>query len=461
MPGSSAFDYNGNRIYSVFPSRYHAPPLCLLLELLIRLYDIRISSLRTLLWKKYGPMDDNDLIDDSILSNAFSFSDSHRVLGMYCDNYNSGLLAMKSYSVFLIQMKSMLMLRTVDIHSGSSKIVRRPSCLVEKAGMHTPYVGSVEIPSYVQGNFLYPFLFAVLSIGITLNSGLALQFGKCYFKADHLALKTSIHTPKPFTSDRILSVHSIRNIIIPPSFPSHLYEAIYSSHIHLYMKELSEEMVLHSFFEQARRHAILRRVELSSSVPLQYKRVISVASQIESGADDSVSVSRRSQIPTITFPVMHESKYFNLISTPSSLFHRDGIHPNTLTSINKSIPKTNGIIFAEYEPHIITPIGLLDFTISHIMYGSSKSRPHSEESLFMEQHGNWSKIRSALTVPNITPDIENILITLKSWYWIEIERYSSFQQTIIESGVDLFSPEYVAALDSYEPFSFVSPYSLY
>ncbi|GKT32709.1 hypothetical protein ADUPG1_006793, partial [Aduncisulcus paluster] len=137
---------------------------------------------------------------------------------------------------------------------------------------------------------------------------------------------------------------------------------------------------------------------------------------------------------------------------------RNGI---TLTSINKSIPKTNGIIFAEYEPHIITPIGLLDFTISHIMYGSSKSRPHSEESLFMEQHGNWSKIRSALTVPNITPDIENILITLKSWYWIEIERYSSFQQTIIESGVDLFSPEYVAALDSYEPFSFVSPYSLY
>ncbi|GKT22275.1 hypothetical protein ADUPG1_012088 [Aduncisulcus paluster] len=458
MPESSAFDYNGNRIYSEFPSVFHAPPLCILIDILIKLYELRIYS-----------------INESAESDIFSFTSSCHVFGLFCDNYDGNIHSMHEYVGFLKLVKQKLIVQSLDYVTGKVDIFRAVGWDFQKAqGASSPYTRSFRLFRTPEGYIDAPLLLAALSLGISTDQHISRGLGLSYNKPESLS-----------PCQLFPSIDLIKTLSFPPDLDYHLYEAVYSCYIHHRMMTISSTFILSALHEQNRRERVLSTIKLHRQSSMPSIKQSSTHSQSElSDIDIIPGPLNLSLTPTPILPpdsehlkidqskistslVSHPTSYLHFISIPSALFFRD---------LGKFPPKhiilsNQPDLMVEYSnksSNIISPIKIIDFSFDH--YICSTKDEEVEEDIDTFDTANFSKLSIYLFLAPISPPIFSALEVLKNWYSFEKDRFHKFiseerDSCLIEqSEIDVikaFPDGYIRFLDKYKPFDFVSPIHLF
>ncbi|GKT33104.1 hypothetical protein ADUPG1_007111, partial [Aduncisulcus paluster] len=505
MPECSAFDYNGNRLYPIFPSRYHAPPLCLLIDMLIILYNLRLDEYFNTASFVEIFRDDTSIADgsDSVIpSSVFSFTSSHRVLGMFCDNYQTtSTERMTSYIKFLGAVKNNLIVKDVHLTTGKANtfhMIQHPYFISTSFDIFKPpYSGACFLGVHSPGSqhlemLDRPLFFSILSLAC--HSDFVLSEGLDIFKASFVhdySGKYSSNENFDHNSDTLV-LPRVSYSYPPLHCPSHIYEAVYSTHIRLFMKDLSEDFLQHAIVEQERRSAVLKRITLSSTIPIEMKPVPRLLfedegkegenedeKEKEDAHDDrrgdgeeekeKEQYGEEEEIPiasslVLTQPVMYEcSPKFSQISFPSAMVYRD-IKNLSVSTDGTRIVKKNHRKIAQLRSSF-TPCDYLDLIINHFYTGDKSDHTDRKIDCSKSTVSNPCpivKMEFPRLVPVLTKDVMNILEYLKNWYFIEEQNFSTYEHRVLhDEGVELYSEEYTSALRRYVPFDFVDNITLH
>ncbi|GKT17151.1 hypothetical protein ADUPG1_011048 [Aduncisulcus paluster] len=457
MPESAAYSYNGERIFPIFPSRYHSPPLCLLIDIQIELYQLRRNSLKELI-QYYLPEEEEEF--DEMYANAFSFTSSGKIFGLFCDQYCSYPDSMLSFIQFLTNVKQTLILQNINYTSGKPTISNANRSCHRYVSPIELYVGSQVTFS---NSFDIPFLFAALCSGLTQSERIAYETNMFFYRP--------LFGTSPSCS---LIFKDCRGIMIPRDLDYHLYEAVYASSIQntMYVDDEQLELIVHAEIEQSRREKDLTRVKLESYMPIKWQKPIKGACLSGSGSNIIFNIphwsniifkrpSGKSHILTLTSCVYHKcGEHEMLMSLPSCFFHSQGGSAIVNRKWNLSYPCC---YHCPRDNARLNPVKYFDFITAHGLHGK-----HIQGSMlglskeFKEKHENFSKVALQSFSPTINPEILDSLKTIRSWYLLEDENLERFNQSLIAQGIELYSDVYGEMLaKTYTPFSFVSGFQLY
>ncbi|GKT32292.1 hypothetical protein ADUPG1_006477 [Aduncisulcus paluster] len=450
MPCASAYSYNGNRLCSTFPSVHHAPPLCLILDILIALCSIRAQKSREIidlehskieLEEEYSDSYENegdfgdifseknyigDLIDCAHVRDEFSFSKSGRVLGFSVDNYFGKQKDFEEFIEFLSSVKLSLVVSDIDMISGSPTIIpSKISDMSSKYKNKIPYGGASMIEFY--SKHLAPIFYTFVCCNSSIENDVVCKRYGCPF-SEQRGFRVK--------AGKIRKIQIKQHIQVPPDLDYHMLEAVYSSYVR------DDRMVLNYIecfeTEQRRRASIERRIFLQS-YGIEHPGV--------------------SSSDLITSPKQISSKdgtyHFDLVSIPHPSFRVSLLEPNTtdihtrheqiLTSANNMNPVTFLTILLEHAA--------LSFPSCSTCSLDAQSSP--------APHQVYNSLSMGDICPLLTFEITSAIQLLRTWYAVEMDRYESFVKSLNSQGISQDSNIFFQKHTSYKPFSFVSAYDLY